>query len=159
MGSRPRGEPLARSAEDEEAMDLAEVSNAPSTIADMTLEVAAPLHPTEDEGAVRMSIKNLFPTLDLLDRDGEVTGRGEGPGTMARLRRRLREMRIRDTSRRVLGSGVSDGSVTFSLNKQSAYARVPNFSTGGAPLGDITVTVRVADTEALVNWLCELDEE
>lgn len=150
---------MARSAEDEEAMDMAEASTAPAFLADITLEVTTPLHPTEDEGAVRMAIKNLFPEIELLDRDGEVMGRGQGPASLARLRWRIREMRIRDTSRRVLRSGVADGSVTFSLNKQSAYARVPNFSTGGAPLGDITVVVRAGDIDALVKWLCELDEE
>lgn len=68
-------------------------------------------------------------------------------------------MRIRDTARSVLRDGADDGELFFSLNKQSAVANVPNFSTGGAPLGEIDVTVRTSDVDALVEWLCELDEE
>ena len=100
---------------------------------------------------------NLFPLLRFETRDGSIYGTADGPSTVARLRRRLREMRIRDTARSVLSSGVDRGSVSFDLNKQSAFARVPNFSTGGAPLGDVTVTIRCRDPDAFVTWLCELD--
>ncbi len=88
-----------------------------------------------------------------------MVGIGEGPASLARFRRRIREMRIRDTARSTLLNGIDDGKVEFSLNKQSAVARVPNFSTGGAPLGDIDVTIRTVDPEGMVIWLCELDED
>jgi len=102
---------------------------------------------------------NMFPGLEFAVGKGRMIGIGEGPAYLARFRRRLREMRIRDTARSELLGGITDGKVAFSLNKQSAVTSVPNFSTGGAPLGDIDVTIRAVDPEAIAIWLCELDED
>jgi predicted RNA binding protein with dsRBD fold (UPF0201 family) len=151
--------PVARSPEDEKELDLLEVRSVPPGLETILVEATAPLFPTEDSAAVGRAILNMFPTMDLEVADGHMTGRAEGPPALARLRRRLREMRIRDTARSQLGHGVEEGSVSFSLNKQSAYARVPNFSTGGAPLGDIDVSMRSDRVDAMVEWLCELDED
>jgi predicted RNA binding protein with dsRBD fold (UPF0201 family) len=148
-----------KSEAEEDELDLREVEEAPSPLADIALEAVAPLHPTEDEGAVRVAMVNLFPLLRLERGEGTLRGTASGPAALARLRRRLREMRIRDTARSVLGSCVDAGSLVFALSKQSAFARVPNFSAGGAPLGDITVTVRCDDPRAVVAWLCERDGE
>ena len=131
---------------------------APQGLEDVVVEVSTPLHPTEDGGAVSAAVLNLFPTLELETGDREVRGRGEGVIALARLRRRLREMRIRDTARSVLLSSCDGGQLTIVLNKQSAFSRVPNFSTGGAPLGDIDVRVLGQDPTAIARWLCELDE-
>jgi predicted RNA binding protein with dsRBD fold (UPF0201 family) len=150
---------MARSSDEEEELDLLEASTAPPDLRDLTVEAVTPLYPTEDSTAVGRSMLNLFPTMELEVANGHMTGRAGGPLALARLRRRLREMRIRDTARSQLRGGMEDGSVTFCLNKQSAYARVPNFSTGGAPLGDIDVWVRAVPVDALVEWLCELDED
>jgi predicted RNA binding protein with dsRBD fold (UPF0201 family) len=125
----------------------------------MEVIVATPLYPTEDEGVVRKAMLNLFPSLQVAPSDGKLMGRASGPRVIARLRRRLREMRIRDTARSVCSAGIQDGRVTFALNKQSAYARVPNFSTGGAPLGDIIVIIETEDPSAVVEWLCEQDTD
>ena len=148
-----------KSEAEEEELDLREVEEAPGTVSDMAIEVVTPVYPTEDEGAVRGAMANLFPLLRFETRDGHVHGTADGPASVARLRRRLREMRIRDTARSVLSSGADRGSISFDLNKQSAFARVPNFSTGGAPLGDLSVTLRCQDPHAVVTWLCELDTE
>ncbi len=150
---------MARTVEEEEELDLLEAGTAPGELDDVGLEVVAPLFPTEDSGAVSKALLNLFPTLDLEVADGRMTGRSVGPRALARFRRRLREMRIRDTARGVLRAGASGESLGFNLNKQSAFARVPNFSTGGAPLGDIAVTLSTGHPEALVEWLCQLDED
>ncbi len=150
---------MARTAEEEQEIDHLEVASAPASCQDLVLEISTPFHPTEDSGLVGLAIANMFPTIELAIGDGRMTGDGEGPATLARFRRRLREMRIRDTARSVLRDGAEDGELFFSLNKQSAVANVPNFSTGGAPLGEIDVTVRTSDVDALVEWLCELDEE
>ena len=150
---------MVRSAEDEDALDAVEAEGAPPGVEDLAVNVSTPLHPTEDEGSVSRALLNMFPTLEVRRGEGSMEGKGSGPMTLARLRRKLREMRIRDTARRVFMSGVGDGTLSFSLNKQSAYANVPNFSTGGAPLGDIVVEVATARPDALVDWLCELDEE
>jgi predicted RNA binding protein with dsRBD fold (UPF0201 family) len=150
---------LARTTEEEREKDGLEVASAPPSCHDLVLVVSTPLYPTEDAGLVGLAISNLFPTVELATGDGRMTGVGEGPAALARFRRRLREMRIRDTARSVLRGESRDGRVTFSLNKQSAVANVPNFSTGGAPLGDIDVTVRTGDVDALVEWLCEVDPD
>ena len=150
---------MVRSAEDEDELDLLEVGSAPGEAGAISVEAVAPLYPTEDSAAVGRAISNMFPTMDLEVAGGQMTGRAEGPSALARFRRRLREMRIRDTARTQLGRGMVDGTLVFSLNKQSAYARVPNFSTGDPPLGDIDVSVTAEDLGPLVDWLCELDDD
>ena len=144
---------------DEEELDRKEVASAPTEMGSMSLELTTPLYPTEDEAAVRSAVHNLFPTLELETVDGTVKGTGEGPKSVARLRRRLREMLIRDTARSQFISGIDGDAITFSLNKQSAFARIPNFSTGGAPLGDLDVILRTDGPKAIIQWLCELDED
>jgi len=150
---------MARTVEEEDELDVLEAGAAPAAVEGVAVEAVAPLFPTEDSGAVAMAILNLFPTMELEVVDGRMTGRAEGPQALARFRRRLREMRIRDTARGVLRGGATGDAITFALNKQSAFARVPNFSTGGAPLGDIEVALSAGDHEALVEWLCQLDED
>jgi predicted RNA binding protein with dsRBD fold (UPF0201 family) len=150
---------MARSPEEERKLDQLEVGSAPPGLEGLVVEAVAPFHPTEDSSAVGAAILNLFPSMDLEVADGRMTGRASGPQGLARLRRRLREMRIRDTARSQLGRGAGPRCIDFVLNKQSAYARVPNFSTGRAPLGDIEVTITAPDPEAVVEWLCELDED
>jgi predicted RNA binding protein with dsRBD fold (UPF0201 family) len=150
---------LGRSPEEELELDGLEVASAPPGMEGIVVEAVVPLHPTEDSSAVGMAILNLFPGMDLEVADGRMTGRATGPNALARFRRRLREMRIRDTARSQLGMGTASACIDFSLNKQSAYARVPNFSTGGAPLGDIEVSISTEEPGAVVEWLCELDDD
>ncbi len=150
---------MTRSPEEEEELDLLEVRSIPLGLEDIEVEAMAPLYPTEDSTAVGRAILNLFPTMELEVADGRMTGRAPGPQALVRFRRRLREMRIRDTARSQLGQGVTSDGIDFVLNKQSAFARVPNFSTGGAPLGDIDVAISASDPDTVVEWLCELDED
>jgi len=150
---------VARSSEDEDRLDEKEVRSAPPEVEDISVQATSPLHPTEDSDAVAKAILNMFPTMDLEVADGLMTGRAEGPAALVRFRWRIREMRIRDTARKQLGAGTDEGSIGFSLNKQSAFSRVPNFSTGGAPLGDIDVSVTAGDPDAVVRWLCLLDDD
>jgi predicted RNA binding protein with dsRBD fold (UPF0201 family) len=140
-------------------LDVKEVSSVPEGLKAILVNVSTPIHPTEDESAVKKAIANMFPSIEVERRDGRLEGSGTGPSLLARIRRRLREMRIRDTARSVCSSGVSSAHVSFSLNKQSAFGRVPNFSTGGAPLGDIDVSITADDPSAVVDWLCNLDDE
>jgi predicted RNA binding protein with dsRBD fold (UPF0201 family) len=149
--------PLAKSPEDHEELDLLETRSVPPGLEGLEVEAMTPLYPTEDSTAVGRAVLNMFPTMDLEVADGTMTGRAEGPPAMARFRRRIREMRIRDTARSQLGRGKDGNVFVFTLNKQSAFASVPNFSTGGAPLGDIQVSVTSGDPGAVVDWLCELD--
>jgi predicted RNA binding protein with dsRBD fold (UPF0201 family) len=150
---------VAKSPEDHEELDLLETRSVPPGIDGLTVEATTPLYPTEDSTAVGRAILNLFPTMDLEVADGTMTGRAQGPPALARFRRRVREMRIRDTARSQLGRGLDGEAFMFVLNKQSAFASVPNFSTGGAPLGDIEISVSSKDPDTVVEWLCELDDD
>lgn len=150
---------MARSPEEEDQLDILEVRSVPQGADDLSVKATSPLHPTEDSDAVAKSILHMFPTMDLEVANGRMTGRAEGPTALARFRRRIREMRIRDTARSQLGSGADEDGIGFSLNKQSAFSNVPNFSTGGAPLGDIDVMVTAHDPDAVVEWLCQLDDD
>ena len=102
---------MARTAEEEQEIDHLEVASAPASCHDLVLEVSTPFHPTEDAGLVGLAIANMFPTIELAIGDGRMTGDGEGPAALARFRRRLREMRIRDTARSVLRDGAEDDKI------------------------------------------------
>ena len=143
-------------AENREA-DLAEAEDAPEAIATLVVTASAPVFPTEDVRSVHGAIANLFPALEFELSEGEVVGSGSGPIALARFRRRLRELHIRDTARSVLRRSVEGDSLAFRLNKQTAVTRVANFSTEGQPLGDIAVTVSGADPQAVADWLCEIE--
>jgi predicted RNA binding protein with dsRBD fold (UPF0201 family) len=150
---------MARSPEEELELDGLETNSAPPGLDGITVVAVAPLYGTEDSSAVGSAILSIFPGMDLEVADGHMTGRATGLHALARFRRRIREMRIRDTARSQLGRGSGPDCIDFVLNKQSAFARVPNFSTGGAPLGDINVTISASEPEVVLEWLCELDED
>jgi predicted RNA binding protein with dsRBD fold (UPF0201 family) len=151
--------PVAKSSEEDERLDVNEVGSAPAQVEAISVEAITRLYATEDSGAVGKAILNLFPTMDLEVANGRMTGRAEGSAALARFRRRIHEMRIRDTARSQLGKGMDGEGFRFSLNKQSAFANVPNFATEGAPLGDIDISVTSRDPEVVARWLCELDED
>jgi predicted RNA binding protein with dsRBD fold (UPF0201 family) len=141
--------------EDDEA-DRADAEDAPESLDALEVAASAPVFPTEDAVVVQRAIANIFPALEFDLAGDQIAARGSGPVALARFRRRLRELHIRDTARSVLRRGIGASAITFKLNKQTAAARVVNFSTEGQPLGDIEVTIGGADPELVVDWLCEI---
>jgi predicted RNA binding protein with dsRBD fold (UPF0201 family) len=141
----------------EDALDAREAREAPATLADVVVRVRTPLYPTEDATAVRRAVAAVLPRVGLEHGEGCLEGAAEGPVALARLRRRLREMQVRDAARAKMARGIEGGAVTFRLNKQAATVGIASFATDGAPLGDIEVRVEGARPADVLEWMCELE--
>lgn len=112
----------------------------------VVVEIQAPCRPTEAPEKVRQAIQNLFPDTELRA-DGDVRGTTASLDRFAEL---LATQRIRAAAREVLQGALRGDVLVFHLNKQAAFAGRVSFS-AHAPLGDITVTIRGEDLEALVD--------
>ena len=135
--------------------DEREARDAPPALAGMVVRVRTPVYPTEDEAAVRCAVAGVLPRV-VLERTGDqLQGTAQGPVALARLRRRLREQRIRDAARAYCVRCAKGGDLRFHVNKQSATMRVVSFATDGSPLGDIEVSVEGAEPEQVIDWVCE----
>jgi len=120
------------------------------------LEVRAPLNPTEDEEKVVRSIVSIFNVkVDILQ--DEAIGRSESIASLERLKRLIRQRRIRSAAKAVMRGGIRGNVVEFYLHKQAAYAGKVSFSSaeGESPLGPIKVTIRTEDPNKLIEWLTE----
>lgn len=115
------------------------------------VRVEAPVHPTESLAKVKVALLNVFPDLAFPSEGDVLVGEGSD---LERFRELVRAQRIRDTTRDVLIRGRQGDTIRFALNKQAAYAGRVNFG-GGAPLGEIRVTLEDPDTDALIDRLAE----
>ncbi len=141
----------------EDALDEREAGDAPTRLAGLEVRVRTPLYPTEDATAVRRAVAAVLPRVELGHGEGCLEGMAAGPVALARLRRRLREMQVRDAARAQLARGVEGRAVTFRLNKQAATVGIASFATDGAPLGDIEVRVEGAPPADVLDWMCAIE--
>lgn len=141
----------------EDALDEREARDAPPSLSGLVVRVRTPLYPTEDATMVRRAVAAVLPRVELGHGEGCLEGAAEGPVALARLRRRLREMQVRDAARAQLSRGVEGRAVTFRLNKQAATVGIASFATDGAPLGDIDVHVEGATPADVLDWMCEIE--
>ncbi len=146
---------MTSSKEEDDEADRVDAEDAPEAFDALEVAASAPVFPTEDARAVQRAIANIFPALEFEAAGDRIAARGSGPIALARMRRRLRELHIRDAARSVLRGSIGADALSFKLSKQAATARVVSFSTEGQPLGDIEVTVAGADPGSVVDWLCE----
>lgn len=123
------------------------------------ITVTAPVRPTEDPERVASAALRFFPD-GTVDRDGDTLV--VAATDLERLRKRIWELRIIDTFRSRVLSGLDADrrSFTVMLSKQAAFAGRVSFPAAPHALGDLRVTVAVApddawdDAEALAWWLC-----
>ncbi|MEM0090015.1 MAG: RNA-binding domain-containing protein [Nitrososphaerota archaeon] len=120
------------------------------------LEVRAPLNPTEDEEKVVKSILSIFK-VKVNVMQNEIIGCSEDINSLEKLKRMIRQRRIRSAARAVMRGGIRGNIVEFYLHKQAAYAGKVSFSNaeGESPLGPIRVTIKTDDPNKLINWLTE----
>ncbi len=119
----------------------------------MRILVRAEVKPSEDPSKVERALKNLFPSLPLERREGEVVGGSEDPSVLSHLKELLRLQAIRDASRAVLLRGRGEGRLEFWLNKQSAFVGRVSFTEGETPLGPIKVVIEASDPGLVVDYL------
>ena len=130
-----------------------------SQIGNVEVTVQAEVNPTEDPDKVQVAVQRVlgpFPLekIEIIDKS-YLRGTAEGLEHLSAFQELLKKERIRDAARRVLLRGQVEGTVTFYLNKQVAYAGHASFCQpqGESPLGPIRVEVRCGDPRKLVNWL------
>lgn len=124
-----------------------------STVYRVTVDIEAPVQPTEVRERVADAIRSLFPEADVTAESDRVTARTH---SLDHFRERLYEQRILDTARKEFLRNRSRNGFEFSLKKQAAFHDVVNFSVGNpAELGDIDVrvTVEEPEVEAFISYL------
>jgi len=123
---------------------------------DVELEVRAPLNPTEDGEKVVRSILSIFKVKVDTVQDEAIVCSGN-INSLEKLKRMIRQRKIRSAAKAVMRSGIKGNVVEFYLHKQAAYAGKVSFSNaeGESPLGPIKVTIKTDDPNKLIEWLTE----
>jgi len=117
------------------------------------------VNPTEDLQKVIQSLSNVFEYDELELGEGYVEISG-GTSCLLPLKEYLEKNRVRDTARKILLKGTSPGEITFKLSKQAAYVGKVNLVEDDlSSLGEIDVTIRAYDTDEVMDWLCEKEED
>lgn len=113
------------------------------------VKVTARCFPTEDRAKVVAAIVNIFPDF-VPEGDDPVVGTARSTELFGEM---LRRQRIRSAARAVMRRGLSDGYMSFTLNKQVATAGRISFSEEKHALGDLDVVISAEDIESLIDEL------
>lgn len=108
----------------------------------------ASIFQTEDPEKVRRALLNLFPSAEVMEREGEMTASTDD---LSRFKELIRNHRILDSTRRVLLDGLADGKTSFLLNKQAAFVGKVSFAEGKSPMGPMTVVITAEDMEKAID--------
>lgn len=112
--------------------------------------------PTESVDKVMRSMLNIFPDLQIEQRNGELVGESRSVDVLEEL---LRNQRIRSAARAVFRSSVDGNRLIFRLSKQVAFMGKVNFAER-SPLGDLEVTIEDEDLMKLIDRIApRLPEE
>ena len=106
------------------------------------LEVFADVKSTEDPEKVKNSILNIFPDIKVEEKDNEIIGYSEEDGVLSRFIELVYSDAIRDSVNMVLKEGTRGTKISFSMNKQAAFAGRVNLSRV-SPLGPIKVKIYI----------------
>jgi len=108
------------------------------------LKVLAEVKSTEDPEKVKNSILNIFPDIKVEEKDNEIIGFSEEEDDLSRFIELVYSEAIRDSVNMVLKEGTQGAKISFSMNKQAAFAGRVNLSRV-SPLGPIKVKIYVDD--------------
>lgn len=111
------------------------------------IKVTARCFPTEDRAKVVAAMANIFPDV-VPEGDDPIVGTASSTELFAEL---LKKQRIRAAARSVMRRRLSEGSVSFTLNKQVAAAGKVSFSEERHPLGDLDVVISAGDIERFID--------
>ncbi|HOC77948.1 MAG TPA: RNA-binding domain-containing protein [Methanofastidiosum sp.] len=111
---------------------------------DFKIKVSAEIKSTENLEKVKKSILNIFPDLTVEERDNEVIGSSEEEDVLSRFIELTYSEAIRDSVNMVLKEGSRGNKISFSINKQAAYAERLNLSKE-SPLGPIRIKIYVEE--------------
>jgi len=124
---------------------------------EISIHVRADIRPTESLEKVQVAIRNILGDIELnvtSTDQSAVEGFLEGLGSLHVLRKLLRWLSIRDAARTVFLKSLNGNAITFSLNKQAAYAgRVSFHNSDNSSLGSIRVLIQ-GNVSSVVKFLC-----
>ncbi|KYC51893.1 MAG: hypothetical protein AMQ22_01115 [Candidatus Methanofastidiosum methylothiophilum] len=106
------------------------------------IKVIANVKSTEDVEKVKNSILNIFPDIKVEEENNEIIGYSEEDSVLSRFIELVYSDAIRDSVNMVLKEGTKGTKISFSMNKQAAYAGRVNLSRV-SPLGPIKVKIYV----------------
>ena len=106
------------------------------------IKVIANVKSTEDTEKVKYSILNIFPDIKVEEENNEIIGYSEEDSVLSRFIELVYSDAIRDSVNMVLKEGTKGTKISFSMNKQAAYAGRVNLSRV-SPLGPIKVKIYV----------------
>lgn len=106
------------------------------------IKVIANVKSTEDTEKVKNSILNIFPDIKVEEENNEIIGYSEEDSVLSRFIELVYSDAIRDSVNMVLKEGTKGTKISFSMNKQAAYAGRVNLSRV-SPLGPIKVKIYV----------------
>jgi len=106
------------------------------------LKVYSEIKSTEDPEKIKRSILNIFPEITLEETENEISGHSEDENSLSRFIELVYSEAIRDSVNMVLKEGTHGDKVSFSMNKQAAFAGRVNLSKV-SPLGPIKVRIYV----------------
>ncbi|UCE92037.1 MAG: hypothetical protein JSV90_02535 [Methanobacteriota archaeon] len=111
------------------------------------VHLSARCHPTEDRERVAGALKAFFPDA-IVEGDDVLYAQSRSVEAFAE---QLAKQRIRAAARKMLLRNVVGDEVHFRLSKQVATTGKISLSEEDHALGDIEVTIRSADIEAVVD--------
>jgi hypothetical protein len=124
---------------------------------EIPIHVRADIRPTESLEKVQVAIRNIIGDIELHVTSSDqsaVEGVLEGLGSLHVLRKLLRRMSIKDAARTVFLKNLNGNALTFSLNKQAAYAgRISFHNSDDSSLGPIRVLIQ-GNVSSVVKFLC-----
>ncbi|OUJ18195.1 putative RNA binding protein with dsRBD fold [Methanonatronarchaeum thermophilum] len=128
------------------------------------ITVETPIYPTEESEKIKKLIKKLFPKIEIEIKEREqkkalvAFGNKE---SLKKLRKKLWEQKILDTSRTYLQKQKQNNLTTFSINKQSATSGKINIKENDI-LGTIKITIKEETPQKLqktIDWLAPETED
>lgn len=114
----------------------------------LSIEITAPVFPSEDPDKVRTAITKIFPDAVFEETDKGVAAKSE---SLDRFGKQIRKQKILDTTRSVMIRGKRGEITRFFMNKQVAYVGKVSFCEEKTILGTIKVVVESDDMDALID--------
>jgi len=127
----------------------------------MRISIGVDAHPTESTERIKEAVRKIFPETEFKAVEGSMGAiHLEGDAKdLKRFTELLARERIRDTARSFLHSHTSGQRISFSLNKQAAFAGTVNFiEDEDPPLGSIDVVIEHEEPKRLIELITNIPE-
>ena len=130
-------------------------------MAEVAVHLETEINPTECEEKVKASVSNILVNAIFIAKPSGkaclLTAEAKGQDSLLKLRKMLRNDRIRDAARKMLFHSMCENTIFFCLNKQVAFSGHVSFSEENAesPLGPLRIRITADNPRQLIEWLAE----